>query len=197
MRIDIVVYDGFDELDALGPLEVLRSAADLGADLSARLVSRTDQPVVVGSHGARVGIDGVFDPGVDGVVVAGGRWVARGDVGAWGEVQRGDWLPMLVAAADRGALMASVCTGAMLLAHAGIIGTRRATTHHAALADLEATGATVAVGRVVDDGDLVTCGGVTSGIDLALWLVERLASAEVAAAVAANLEYQPVRPARR
>jgi transcriptional regulator GlxA family with amidase domain len=48
---------------------------------------------------------------------------------------------------------------------------------------------------VVDDGDLVTCGGVTSGLDLARWLVERLASAEAAAAVARTLEYTPVRPA--
>ena len=91
--------------------------------------------------------------------------------------------------------MASVCTGAMLLAPAGVVGPRPATTHHGARADLRCTGATVPADRVVDDGDLVTCGGVTSGLDLARWLVERLASAEAAAAVARTLEYTPVRPA--
>jgi len=97
VRIDIVVDDGFDELDALGPLEVLRSAAELGADLSARLVDRTGRAAVTGGHGTQVGVDGVFDPAV--VVVAGGGWMARRDAGARGEVQRGDWLPLLRAAA--------------------------------------------------------------------------------------------------
>jgi transcriptional regulator GlxA family with amidase domain len=77
----------------------------------------------------------------------------------------------------------------MLLAHAGVIGSRRAATHHSAWGDLTATGATLVRDRVVDDGDVITSGGVTSGIDLALWLVEKYASREIADAVAENLEY--------
>jgi len=106
------------------------------------------------------------------IVVTGGGWVARADCGAWGEVQRGDWLPLLADAAKCAKVVAGVCTGTMLLAHAGIIGSRRAATHHTAWDDLQATGATLVKDRV-DDGDLVTSGGVASGIDLALWLVER------------------------
>jgi transcriptional regulator GlxA family with amidase domain len=195
VRIDIVAYDGLDELDVFGPLEVLRNAERAGADLATRLVTRVPQEVVVGSHGLRFLPDGCYEPGADLLLVPGGSWVARQEIGAWGEVQRGQWLPLLAEAAGRGAVMASVCTGAMLLAHAGVVGTRRAATHHSAWDDLAATGATVVKDRVVDDGDLVTAGGVTAGIDLALWLVERFATAELADGIAGTLEYTRARPA--
>ncbi|HET9773107.1 MAG TPA: DUF427 domain-containing protein [Acidimicrobiia bacterium] len=77
----------------------------------------------------------------------------------------------------------------VLLARAGVIGDRPATTHAAARADLEAAGITVADERVVDAGGLVTAGGVTSGIDLALHLVDRLVGREAAEAQATRLEY--------
>jgi len=91
-------------------------------------------------------------------------------------------------------VMAGVCTGAMLLAHAGIIGNRRATTHHAAWDDLTATGATLVKNRVVDDGDLITAGGVTSGLDLALWIVERYTGERLADEVTERMEYPRTRP---
>ncbi len=129
------------------------------------------------------------------MLITGGSWVARSDRGAWGEVQRGEWLPLLLSASqDPQVTMASVCTGTMLLAHAGVVGDRRAGTHHSAWADLESTGATLVRERVVDDGSLVTSGGVTSGIDLALWLVEREFSREIADEVADQMEYSRSRP---
>ena len=194
MLVDIVVYDGLDELDALGPLEVLRSAGQAGVDLSVRLVTRERQDMVVGAYGLRFLPDAVYQPGADVLIVPGGGWVARADVGAWGEVQRGQWLPLLHAGQLTGVLLAGVCTGTMLLAHAGVIGTRRACTHHAAWADLSATGATLVPERVVDDGDLVTSGGVSSGIDLALWLLEREFSPDIADRVTRRMEYPRVRP---
>lgn len=87
--------------------------------------------------------------------------------------------------------MASVCIGGMLLAHAGLTDGRPAVTHHGALADLRDTGAEVVEARVVDDGDLVTAGGVTAGIDLALHLVGREVSPDVAERVATEMEYEP------
>jgi uncharacterized protein (DUF427 family) len=77
----------------------------------------------------------------------------------------------------------------MLLARAGVIGARPATTHHGAKAELAAAGVRVVDQRVVDAGGLVTAGGVTSGIDLALRLVERLAGPEAAEREATALEY--------
>jgi uncharacterized protein (DUF427 family)/putative intracellular protease/amidase len=187
--IDIVLFDGVDELDAVGPLEVLRGAAAHGADLAVRLVTRTEPLEVTGHHGLRLGADAVYSPGADILLVPGGGWIARADTGAWAEAERGDWLPLIKAAADAGVLMAGVCTGVMLLARAGVIGARPATTHHGAAAELEAAGVRVVDQRVVDAGGLVTAGGVTSGIDLGLHLVERLFGPEAAETQAERLEY--------
>jgi len=92
-------------------------------------------------------------------------------------------------------IMAGVCTGTMLLAHAGVIGTRRASTHHAAWDDLVSTGVTLVKDRVVDDGDLMTSGGVTCGMDPALWLVEREFSRSLVGGIATPMEY-PREPGR-
>jgi transcriptional regulator GlxA family with amidase domain len=188
--IDVVVFDGVDELDVVGPVEVFRRAAAIGADVGARLCSRTPVDWVSGSFGMRFQPDREFKPGdADVVVVPGGGWVARSDAGAWAEVRRGLWLPLLSEAAGSGSVMAGVCTGALLLAHAGVIGARRATTHHDARADLAALGATVVAQRVVDEGTVVTSGGVTSGIDLALFLTSRYFGEGVAGVIAEGLEY--------
>jgi transcriptional regulator GlxA family with amidase domain len=191
MRVAVVVFEGFDELDAIGPLEVLRNAAVMGAtDLSVELVAHDGAAEVTGSHGLRVRTDGRLDPDrTDLLVIPGGGWNDRGAHGAWAEAERGD-LPAAIAAAHRGgAVVATVCTGAMLAASAGLTRGRPAITHHGAVEDLRASGARVVEARVVDDGNLVTAGGVTSGIDLALWLVERHFGAEVAEAVATEIEH--------
>ncbi|MEW6476527.1 MAG: DUF427 domain-containing protein [Actinomycetota bacterium] len=188
--IDIVLFDGVDELDAVGPLEVLRGAAAQGADLRVRLVTRTLPLDVTGSHGLRMKADAVYSLGTDVLLVPGGGWIARAETGAWAEAELGEWPLLLKEAADAGVVLAGVCTGVMLLARAGVIGARPATTHHGARAELEAAGVRVVDQRVVDAGGLITAGGVTSGIDLGLHLVERLVSPEAAEAEAARLEYQ-------
>lgn len=78
----------------------------------------------------------------------------------------------------------------MLLSKAGLLDGRSAATHASAREDLAATSAEVVAERVVDDGDVLTAGGVTSGLDLALHLVERHAGANVADAVAETIEYE-------
>ena len=194
MLFDIVVFDGLDEMDALGPLEVLRKAQAWSGDVTARLVTRTAQGRVRGAGGLVFEPDGVLVPGeADVVIVAGGGWGARAPQGAWAEVQRGDLLPVLVEA-RRSRVVAGVCTGTMILAHAGLIGDRRASTHRTALDELAALGAEVVADRVVDDGDLVTSGGVTSGIDLALWLVEREVDPALAERITDNMEHRRTRP---
>jgi transcriptional regulator GlxA family with amidase domain len=190
LLVDLIVFEGVDELDVVGPLEVLRRAEALGADVKCRLCSQGVVDCVSGAFGLSFLPDGEFVPGkADLVIVPGGGWVARSETGAWAEVRRGDWPKLLSEGARAGSVMAGVCTGAMLLAHAGIIGSHRATTHHDALDDLSAMGATVVHDRVVDEGQLVTSGGVTSGIDLALWLVCRYYGEDLAKVVAEGLEY--------
>ena len=190
MRVAIVVYDGFDELDALGPLEVLRNAAASGADLEVELVTLDGTAEVTGSHGLRVRPDRRLDPAaVDLLVVPGGGWNDRAPKGAWAEAERGE-LPATIAAMHRaGTAVATVCTGGMLATAAGLTSGRPAVTHRGAVEELRAAGARVVEARVVDDGDLVTAGGVTAGIDLALWLVERHFGAERATADATEMEH--------
>ncbi|WP_332898935.1 DJ-1/PfpI family protein [Haladaptatus sp. CMSO5] len=191
-RIDILCYDGFDELDAIGPYEVFQSAAAFDAPFDVRLVTLDARETVTASHGLSVGIDGVLDTEqpADIVVVPGGGWNTRSEKGAWAEAEKGAVPDALVAAHDAGATVAAVCTGGMLLARAGLIDGRPAVTHASALDELRATDAEVIDARVVDDGDILTAGGVTSGLDLALHLVEREASEEIATRVATELEYE-------
>lgn len=193
-RIDILVFDGVDELDALAPYRVLRGATWSGADFAVRLVTLRPAATVTASAGLVFAPDGVLgDPALpDILIVPGGGWGTRSEVGAWGEAQRRE-LPAALrqAMADAPEMtLATVCTGAMLAAHAGLTAGRRAITHHAALADLAGKGTEVISARVVDDGNLISAGGVTSGLDLALWLVERFAGAETALKVEQNLEYE-------
>jgi len=109
------------------------------------------------------------------LVVPGGGWEARSDIGAWGEAHRGAIPTAITLQGERGAIVATVSTGAMLAAYGGLVTGRHAITHHAAIDDLRASGANVVSARV-DDGDLINTGGVTSGLDLALWLVGSSAS---------------------
>lgn len=190
LRIAISLYDGFDELDAIAPFEVLRTAAALGARFDVQLVALGAPRPVAASHGLEVRVDHRLEGlETDWLIVPGGAWAARSAVGAWGEIQRGELPRTIAEVRGRGANLASVCTGAMLLSAAGLTRERRVTTHQVAKQALAAEGAQLIEGRVVDDGDLVSAGGVTSGLDLALWLVERLAGAALAKSVETTLEY--------
>lgn len=187
LNIEIVLFPGFDELDAIAPFEVLQNAAAAGADFAVRLVAPSPT-TVAGNHGLKVAVEAKLGQ-PDLLIVPGGGWV-RGGTGVRAEVARGE-LPARIAELHRsGSIVASVCTGAMLLAAAGILRGRRATTHHQALDDLRQTGAVLVDARVVDDGDIVSAGGVTSGLDLALWLTERFAGRDIARSVERELEYE-------
>jgi len=185
--VEIVLFDGWDELDALAPFEVLRQAERRGAGLSCRLVTLGEAREVEGANGLRIRSAGPLGR-PDWLVVPGGGWGSRAERGTWGEAQRGE-LPRAIAAAhERGARIASVCTGAMLLATAGLLRGRPAVTHHVALRELAASGAEVVDARVVDDGDIVTAGGVTSGLELGLQVVSRIAGPAAAETVAREME---------
>lgn len=191
MHIAIVLYDGFDELDAIGPYEVFQNAADAGAACETSLRRVDGSGFVTASHGLRVEADGLLaDVDPDLLVVPGGGWNDRSSASAWAEAQRGTIPDAIASLHEGGCAVAGVCTGGMLLAEAGILDGRPAVTHAGALADLRETAADVIEARVVDDGDVLTAGGVTSGLDLALHLVEREFGSEVADAVGTEMEYE-------
>jgi transcriptional regulator GlxA family with amidase domain len=94
------------------------------------------------------------------------------------------------ALANPDVIVATVCGGALALAMAGLLEGRHAATHHLGMDVLHATGVTAVAARVVDDGDLVTSAAVTSGLDLALYLLERSYGPKVALAVEALFDYE-------
>lgn len=192
MRIQILLFDGFDELDAIAPFEVLRAASLRISGLQVELVAADGPRDVTAQYGVCVRDVAALDPGnpPDLLIVPGGGWATRAERGAWAEYRKGDLPDRIRGVFDEGAIVASVCTGAMLLARAGLLAGRKATTHHQAIADLEAEGVEVVRGRIVDEGRVITAGGVTSGLDLALWILERIYGPEAAGAAAAALEFE-------
>ncbi|GAA0569401.1 DJ-1/PfpI family protein [Paractinoplanes ferrugineus] len=191
MRVDVLVFDGVDDLDVTGPFETLSMARRAGADVSVRLVAEDERTAVTTAGGLRLGPVSPWSPVVaDVVLVPGGGLASSQRPGVAVELGRGQIPAALREAVRPGLVLASVCTGAFLLAAAGVLGGRKATTHHMTMKALAEAGAEPVDARVVDDGDVVTAGGVTAGLDLGLWLLERFHGPEIAARVARGLEYE-------
>jgi len=133
MDIDLLLFDGFDELDVVGPFEVLASARDLGAPFSVALAGVHGREPVTAAHGMRILPDhAAGDRRPDLLVVPGGGWNTRGPLGARAEVERGV-LPAKLAEWHAGGIaVATVCTGA-LIAGAGLEGPSAAAAHFALL----------------------------------------------------------------
>lgn len=183
MRIKIVVFDGFDELDVFGPFGVLSMAG-----LDVELVAVERPGLVTSKGGAKLQVSGVLEP-ADGIVVPGGGWLNRAAKGAWAQAQRGVLPARLAELAPSARWLASVCTGGLLLATAGLLTGRRATTNFNAYDELRAHDVTVVEQRVVDDGDRITAGAITAGLDLGLWITQRELGAETAQRVAAAIDH--------
>jgi transcriptional regulator GlxA family with amidase domain len=191
-RVHVVLFDGVEELDFSAPYEVFSASGHFaGREVETRYVAIDGPRTVQAAYGTRLRVEHGWAPDkADLLVVPGGGYARREDPGVWAEIRRGS-LPRALAAAVRpGLTVSALCTGVMLLAAAGMTAGRPCTTHHRARADLEEQGGVLKGARVVDDGDLVTAGGVTSGLDLALWLVRRELGADAAVGLEAMLEYE-------
>lgn len=192
LRVHVVMFDGAEEQDFIAPYEVFSLAgahSERGVEVD---YVTTGRPRLVRSaFGTRVRVDRAWDPrGADVIVVPGGGYRRREGPGVWAEIADGTLPRALADAPRRGLTIASLCTGAFLLSEAGLLRGRPCTTHHRARADLEARGGVPKDARVVDDGDVVTAGGVTSGLDLGLWLVRRELGPDTAIGVEGVLEYR-------
>ncbi|MDL9935141.1 DJ-1/PfpI family protein [Gordonia sp. ABSL1-1] len=188
-QIAIVVYPQFTALDFIGPYEVLRNLP--GAQV--RFVWHEPGPVAADSGVLLVGATHSFDetPSPDVVLVPGGPGFAE----AARDPKVRTWLTSVAPTAD---WVASVCTGSLVLAAAGLLEGKRATSHWVAVNQLSAWGATpVTDERIVfpAPGDrVVTAAGVSAGIDLGLWLAGQIAGAERAKAIQLFIEYDPQPP---
>jgi transcriptional regulator GlxA family with amidase domain len=187
MQIAILLFDRFTALDAVGPYEVLSRLP--GAETV--FVAERTGPVTndTGSLSIVATATLAQTPRPDVVVVPGGPGQAElmtdGPVHEW-----------LRAADATSTWTTSVCTGSLILAAAGLLAGRRATTHWLAVEQLPALGATPADERVVIDGKYVTAAGVSAGIDMGLTLAGRIAGDEVAQLIQLGIEYDPQPPYR-
>jgi transcriptional regulator GlxA family with amidase domain len=191
--IAIALFDGAEELDWAGPWEVLaawsRNWPDDGVDVFT--LARSADPVTC-AKGLRVLPDETWEtaPTFDVLVYPGGR-------GTRAELKEDAVLDWLREASGRGALMTSVCTGALVFAAAGLLRDRPATTYWSQLDYLGELDPTIDVrrdDRFVDSGEVVTAAGVSAGIDMALHLVARLHSTERAREVRRYIQYDPEPP---
>jgi transcriptional regulator GlxA family with amidase domain len=185
-----VVFDDLQLLDLAGPVDVLGGATDMGADPPYRtvLVSADGRSVRSGS-GIEIGVDGSLDQvrrrraPIDSLVVVGGRGAERAADDA--ELCRG-----VAALSRRARRTVSVCSGALVLAAAGLLDGRRATTHWETVDGLASRHPSIDAEPdqiYVQDGDVWTSAGVTAGIDLFLALVDADHGAELAHAIARDL----------
>jgi transcriptional regulator GlxA family with amidase domain len=188
--VEVLFFDGFDDLDSIAPLEILTAGGFPVRPV--RVLGQT--AVVTSAHGLQIIVEDELGPAPDLIIVPGGGWRDHSPVGVRALCQ-GELPERLAILHDSGTVIASVCTGAMLLAAAGLLTGRPAVTNQIAVDDLRRSGADVRPEvRVVDDGSVVTCGGPAAGLDLALRLVERFRGPAVATEAARRLEHEPVGP---
>ncbi|HVV74984.1 MAG TPA: DJ-1/PfpI family protein [Mycobacteriales bacterium] len=192
-RIGIVLFDDVEELDAVGPWEVLAAWAhhfpDDGVEVSS-LSPRSGE--ITAAKGLRLVADLSFAdaPAYDVLLHPGGQ----GTRPLMRDEQHLEWVRKQRAAVP---LMTSVCTGSLVYAAAGLLRSRAATTHWASLDLLAETDPTIDVRRderYVDDGDVVTSAGVSAGIDMALHLVRRISGEQRARDVRRLIQYDPQPP---
>jgi transcriptional regulator GlxA family with amidase domain len=191
--IGIMLFDGVEELDAVGPWEVLAYWASNWPEDGWQVVTfgRTAGDIQCAKglviHATYSWTDA---PPLDVLVLPGGR----GTRPLLNDPTMLDWVRRR---RDEGTLMTSVCTGSLVFAAAGILNGRPATTYWDELDLLKQLDPTIELrplDRWVDSGEVITASGVSAGIDMALHLVRRLASEERARGVRRGIQYDPAPP---
>jgi transcriptional regulator GlxA family with amidase domain len=192
-RIGVSIFDGAEELDWVGPWEVLSAWAQQHPDDDVEVFTVAQSTeVITCAKGLRAVPDFSWEsaPPIDVLVYPGGR-------GTRPQLNDDVVLGWVRKTAETAELMTSVCTGALVYAAAGLLNSRPATTHWGSLERLAELGSGIEVrpdDRFVDDGTIITAAGVSAGIDMALHLVARLHSTERAREVRRYIQYDPAPP---
>lgn len=183
-RIGLLLFPNITQLDMTGPYEVFIKFPEA----EVRLIWKTLEPVKAGG-GMRILPDTTYSdcPQLDLICVPGGA-------GMNPLLNDPETLDFLRAQAKDARYVTSVCTGALVLGAAGLLKGKRATTHWMSLDMLETLGATPVAERVVWDGNVVTGGGVTAGIDFALAIAAKEFGEDVARSIQLGIEYDPDPP---
>jgi transcriptional regulator GlxA family with amidase domain len=187
MTFGVLIFPDVEELDFVGPWEILRAwSRFLKGPEHCLIVAQSREPVRC-ANGLSVNPDVAFDtcPDLDFLLVPGGQGTRR-------EVDNPVLIEFVTRQADHCRAVLSVCTGAFLLHRAGLLTGRKATTHWASLQRLRALGdVEVVEERIVHDGTLWSSAGVSAGIDLMLAFIENTAGEDVAARIQLGAEYFP------
>lgn len=184
------MFDGLAALDIVGPYEVLASLGPNGLNAGYRIVWLAETLDAVTAHqGLTILPDVPFSqaPKLDVLVVPGGPGQAA-------QMENLKFMSYLTEAAAEADWVCSVCTGSLLLAKAGLLTGKQATTHWMAMAELEELSAIAVKRRVIKQGNIITAAGVSAGIDMALTLVSELAGPTAAQVIQLNIEYDPQPP---
>ena len=192
LRVQILMYDGVEELDSIGPAEAFDIArVYFDANIAVDYVTLDEPRIITMNRGAKMMVEKRWDPRrADVVIVPGGGWRDPSLPGTHEEIARGAIPRELAAAADGSRIIGGVCVGVMLMSAAGLTRNRPCTTHPLAQDRLVEEGGVIKTSRVVDDGDVITAGGVSSGLDLALWILEREFSPDMAVGTERILQYE-------
>lgn len=195
-KFEILIFDGFDDMDAFGVLEALHWAS-----YSVEFKSLRQQDFVTTSAGVKIIPAGTYDPNdaPDVLIVPGGYWLLGGadrekPIGAEAEVKRGQILDVLKqfhnGAKQNNGILAGVCTGSLVIGKTGLLKGRHATTNRQAHNILKEMDVKVVDVRVVDEGEIITASGITASLDLGLWLVHRYGGPEKAIELSQQLEFE-------
>lgn len=190
VTVGILLFDGVDELDFVGPLDVFGAAGWGRDDTKVVTIGSRRTPFRGGNGLAFTAAHDLSDaPQLDVVVVPGGHGTTQ-------LVEDKEVLDWVRAAAASARWICSVCTGSFVLQAAGLTEGRRITTHSMAVELLRSanSGHAVAGERYVVDGNMVTSAGVSAGIDMSLWVVGQIYGEDHARAVRALLDYYPAPP---
>ncbi|MEU6084169.1 DJ-1/PfpI family protein [Streptomyces sp. NPDC047108] len=185
MQIAILLYDRLTALDAIGPYQVLSRIPGAEVVFTAERTGPVRDDIRSLSLVADAGLDEVSRPDV--LVVPGGP----GQFALMDDGPLHAWLRTVDATTT---WTTSVCTGSLILAAAGLLKGRRATSHWLALDELRGFGVEPTGERVVFDGKYVSAAGVSSGIDMGLALAGRIADDATAQAIQLGIEYDPQPP---
>ncbi len=187
-NVGILIFEGVEVLDFSGPFEVFSVAGRLSGQEHSNVFTIGDTLDPISTRGG-LSVNPTYDlsksPPIDILIVPGGTGTRR-------EIHNQKLLEWIIKRAAEAELTLSVCTGALLLAKAGLLGGLEVTTHHDALdllKELEPRGLIRSDRRFVDNGRIILSAGISAGIDMSLYVIAKLHGKELALRTARQMEY--------
>lgn len=181
MKIGILLYDQVTALDAFGPMDILGRVKAWDVQHVACLPGRID---VGNKLFVEPSLILTVETKLDVLLVPGGR-------GQMEFCKSEDNLRIVKAVCENASFVLTVCTGSLILAFCGLLFEKKVTTNRSAYQALEKFGTIVVDERIVEDSNIISCGGVTAGIDLGFYLVNKIAGPHEAKRIQLLVEYNP------